>query len=58
MSDKPVLSYIGLGLMGLPMAKHLLSQGYSVHGYDINPDAQQQAKKHGVKIHADVQSTV
>jgi 3-hydroxyisobutyrate dehydrogenase len=58
MSDKPVLSYIGLGLMGLPMAKHLLSQGYSVHGFDINPDAQQQAKKHGVKIHADIQSTV
>ena len=58
MSNKTTLSYIGLGLMGLPMAKHLLSQGYSIHGYDINPEALKQAKKLGLEIHTDVQSTV
>ena len=58
MSNKTTLSYIGLGLMGLPMAKHLLSLGYSIHGYDLNPEALKQAKKLGLEIHTDVQSTV
>ena len=31
------LGYVGIGLMGLPMAKHLLSKGHSVVAYDIVP---------------------
>ena len=31
------LAYIGLGLMGSPMAKRLASLGYAVTGYDIDP---------------------
>src|SRR5688572_2723704 len=27
--------YVGVGLMGLPMTKHLLSKGHSVVAYDI-----------------------
>ena len=38
MSGKMKLGYVGVGLMGLPMAKRLLSLGYSVRAYDIAPD--------------------
>lgn len=31
MTTKPVLAYIGLGLMGLPMTRRLLAAGYTVH---------------------------
>jgi 3-hydroxyisobutyrate dehydrogenase-like beta-hydroxyacid dehydrogenase len=31
------LGYVGIGLMGLPMVKHLLSLGYAVNAYDIVP---------------------
>jgi len=30
--------YVGVGLMGLPMTKHLLSKGHSVVAYDIVPE--------------------
>src|SRR5262245_61828870 len=29
--------YVGIGLMGLPMTKHLLAKGHSVVAYDIVP---------------------
>jgi len=32
------IGFIGLGIMGLPMAKNLLKAGYSVKGYDIVPE--------------------
>jgi 3-hydroxyisobutyrate dehydrogenase len=35
MSGKMKLGYVGVGLMGLPMVKRLLSLGYSVRAYDI-----------------------
>ena len=56
MTHKPVLSYIGLGLMGQPMAKHLLSQGYVIHGFDIDPSAMAKAKANGVVTHPDLQA--
>jgi 3-hydroxyisobutyrate dehydrogenase-like beta-hydroxyacid dehydrogenase len=31
------LGYVGLGLMGLPMTKRLLSLGYAIRAYDIVP---------------------
>jgi 3-hydroxyisobutyrate dehydrogenase-like beta-hydroxyacid dehydrogenase len=37
MSTKPRLGYVGVGLMGLPMVKHLLPRGYAVKAYDIVP---------------------
>lgn len=33
------IGFIGLGIMGKPMAKNLLKAGYSVVAYDINADA-------------------
>jgi 3-hydroxyisobutyrate dehydrogenase-like beta-hydroxyacid dehydrogenase len=37
MGTKPRLGYVGVGLMGLPMVKHLLPRGYAVKAYDIVP---------------------
>jgi 3-hydroxyisobutyrate dehydrogenase len=31
MNEKPILAYLGLGLMGLPMTLRLLQKGYRVH---------------------------
>ncbi len=31
------LGFIGLGIMGKPMASHLLSAGHTVHIFDLNP---------------------
>ena len=35
---KPVLAYIGLGLMGLPMTQRLLAAGYTVHVWNRSRD--------------------
>jgi 3-hydroxyisobutyrate dehydrogenase len=37
MSKKLKIGYVGVGLMGLPMAKRLLSLGYKLRAYDIAP---------------------
>jgi 3-hydroxyisobutyrate dehydrogenase len=37
MTSKAKIGYVGVGLMGLPMAKRLLSLGYAVRAYDIAP---------------------
>ena len=29
---------VGLGLIGMALAKRLLGAGFEVHGYDINPE--------------------
>jgi UDP-N-acetyl-D-mannosaminuronate dehydrogenase len=33
------LAFIGLGFMGGPRASHLVTSGFTVTGYDINPAA-------------------
>src|SRR5262245_48605980 len=35
MSDKPVLGFIGLGIMGKPMVRNLIKAGYKVHVHSI-----------------------
>ncbi len=32
--EKPEIAFLGIGLMGLPMARNLLKQGYSVHTWN------------------------
>ena len=32
--EKPEIAFLGIGLMGLPMARNLLKQGYSVHAWN------------------------
>lgn len=45
---RPTLAYIGLGLMGGPMSRHLVSRGWAVRGFDIVPERLQSAADHGV----------
>ncbi len=37
MSDKPVLGFIGIGLMGRPMSLHLCKAGHEVHVFNRTP---------------------
>jgi 3-hydroxyisobutyrate dehydrogenase len=41
--------YVGIGLMGLPMTKHLLSKGHSVVAYDIVPEKTEAARAAGAR---------
>src|SRR5437763_251549 len=43
---------IGLGAMGLQMARHMVEKGFAVTGYDISADAARRAESHGVRIAA------
>lgn len=47
--NKLRLGYLGLGLMGLPMVRHLVGKGYSIAGYDIIPEKCRAAATVGVK---------
>ena len=44
------LGFIGLGIMGKPMAKHLLSKGNKVLVYDVNPDSIRECCQSGHNI--------
>ncbi|WP_199430331.1 2-hydroxy-3-oxopropionate reductase [Qaidamihabitans albus] len=37
--DAKTIGFIGLGIMGTPMAAHLVTAGHRVSGYDVNPEA-------------------
>jgi 6-phosphogluconate dehydrogenase (decarboxylating) len=39
---------IGLGAMGLQMARHMAGKGFDVAGYDLDADAMRRAAGHGV----------
>lgn len=47
---RPVVGYIGLGTMGLPMAGNLVEAGYTVHGYDVSDSARQGATQRGIHV--------
>ena len=44
---KKKLGFIGLGIMGKPMAKNLLKAGFSIVAYDLNKDAVEDVVKAG-----------
>ena len=53
------IGFIGLGIMGKPMAKNLLKAGYSIVAYDIIPEAVKELVQAGAeegKSSADVAS--
>jgi 3-hydroxyisobutyrate dehydrogenase-like beta-hydroxyacid dehydrogenase len=54
MSINPIrqVGMIGLGKMGLPMARHLHKHGFDVIAYDIDPSACASAGKLGIKVAA------
>jgi 3-hydroxyisobutyrate dehydrogenase-like beta-hydroxyacid dehydrogenase len=41
---------IGLGAMGLQMARHMVAKGFEVAGYDLSAEAARRAEGHGVRI--------
>ena len=41
---------IGLGAMGLQMARHMAAKGFDVAGYDIAAEVSARAKDHGVRV--------
>lgn len=49
---KSSIGYVGVGLMGLPMTRHLLSRGYRVQAFDIQPDRLDAAKQAGAAVAA------
>ncbi len=46
----PKIGYVGVGLMGLPMVKRLVSRGYTVTAYDILPEKTQAAGAAGARM--------
>ncbi|UYP20320.1 3-hydroxyisobutyrate dehydrogenase [Rhodococcus sp. Z13] len=50
MSALPTVAFLGLGHMGGPMAANLVRAGYTVHGYDPVPAAQEEATKNGITV--------
>jgi 3-hydroxyisobutyrate dehydrogenase-like beta-hydroxyacid dehydrogenase len=50
-SNNPVTraGVIGLGAMGLQMARHMVRKGFDVAGFDVDIDAMRRAVGHGVK---------
>jgi 3-hydroxyisobutyrate dehydrogenase-like beta-hydroxyacid dehydrogenase len=49
MTTQPRLGYVGVGLMGLPMVKHLLPRGYAIRAYDIVPAQVEAARAAGAQ---------
>jgi 3-hydroxyisobutyrate dehydrogenase len=43
--EKPRIGFIGLGVMGLPMAGHLAKAGYALTAYDINQESMARLQK-------------
>ncbi|KAB1070048.1 NAD(P)-dependent oxidoreductase [Methylobacterium planeticum] len=38
-THRPGVAFVGLGSMGLPMARHLVAAGFPVRGHDLRPEA-------------------
>jgi 3-hydroxyisobutyrate dehydrogenase len=45
---------IGLGAMGLQMARHMAAKGFDVAGYDVLPEANARARQHGIRVYDSV----
>ncbi len=48
--SRPRIGYVGVGLMGLPMTRRLLSLGYPLKVFDIAGDREAAARESGAKI--------
>ncbi|MGW4336410.1 3-hydroxyisobutyrate dehydrogenase [Rhodococcus koreensis] len=47
-----VITWIGLGNMGLPMAQQIVREGHEVRGVEINPVAAREAEVAGIRIYS------
>ncbi|MGL4635474.1 MAG: NAD(P)-dependent oxidoreductase [Beijerinckiaceae bacterium] len=55
---KPDLGYIGVGLMGLPMVRHLVPKGYAITAYDIVAERLTEAAAAGARAAASASDAV
>jgi 3-hydroxyisobutyrate dehydrogenase len=55
---KPKLAYIGVGLMGLPMVRHLVAKGYEIAAFDIAADRRTAAAEAGARAAASAADAV
>jgi 3-hydroxyisobutyrate dehydrogenase-like beta-hydroxyacid dehydrogenase len=56
--SKPHIAYIGVGLMGLPMAARLVSLGYPITAFDIAPAQLEKARAAGATTAANAAAAV
>src|SRR5262245_60782735 len=57
-NDMTRIAFIGVGTMGLPMAKNLVKKGFAVAAYDTNPDAMRAAASAGMTAAASTAEAV
>ena len=50
--QRPWIGYVGIGLMGLPMVKRLVTLGYPVTTYDVLPRQNEAARAAGAQVAA------
>lgn len=53
-TDRSPIAFVGLGVMGLPMAANLAAAGFPVRGFDVGEQARAQAAGAGVEIAHDL----
>ncbi|GBD43403.1 putative 3-hydroxyisobutyrate dehydrogenase [bacterium HR40] len=53
-----VIAFLGLGNMGLPMAKNLMAAGFDVRGFDVAAAARERAAAAGIRLGAEIADTV
>ena len=52
------IGFIGIGLMGFPMAKNLLKSGYNLKAYNRSQDKADRLKEFGAEISTSIKSVV
>ena len=52
------IAFIGLGQMGFPMARHLLSAGFPIVGFDLSPHAAKEFAAIGGKVESTVSAAI
>lgn len=53
-TDRLPVAFVGLGVMGLPMAANLVAAGFPVRGFDVGEQARAQATAAGVEVAPDL----
>ena len=48
--EKTAVGIVGIGKMGTPMSKNLVSAGYTVYGYDVKKENVEKLQSDGVKV--------
>ena len=49
----PAIAFLGIGLMGFPMARRLCEAGYTVHAWNRSPDKAERLRPMGAHVHTE-----